>query len=120
MAKEAAKEGMEADPFFRTKLIQNRNALLRFHMQGAIDRQANDAMKAPDFPAQLRAWYDGHAADYRRAPEKGGGVAPFDEVKSRVEADYSVVLVERLKAEQIAALRKQRRIEMDDAALQAW
>lgn len=120
MAREAAKEGMETDPFFRAKLIQNRNALLRFHMQGTIDRQANAAMKAPDFVDQLRAWYNTHAADYRRPAEKGGGVPPFGEVRSRVEADYSVVLVERLKAEQVAQLRRERRIQINDAALKAW
>ncbi len=120
MAIEATKRGIETEPAFQAKLIQNRNALLRFHMQGLIDRRANEAMRAPDFPAQLRAWYEAHRAEYRLPPEKGGAIPSYADVAQRVEADYSVALVERLKAEQAAALRQLHRVAVDEDALKVW
>lgn len=120
MAIEAAQEGIAADPAFQQKLVQNRNTLLRFHQHGVFDREANAAMRAPGFAAQLHAWYDAHRSDYRLPPEQGGGVASFAAAAQRVEADCSVALVERLKVERIAALRARRRIVVNEAALRAW
>lgn len=119
MAIEAEKEGIAGDPAFVMKLQQNENVLLRFHMQGAIEQRANERLHAPDFPQQLQAWYDDHKADYTLPAEDGkpARLQTFDQVKERVQADYSVGVVERLKAEEVATLRKSHSVTVNEAAL---
>jgi hypothetical protein len=118
MAIEATRRGIAADPLFQAKLIQNQNALLRFHMQGLIERLATEAMHAPNIDEQLEAWYRAHLADYTVAGADGTRrVQPFSEVRSRAESEYSVDLLERLKAAQIATLRKNHRIVVHESVL---
>jgi hypothetical protein len=118
MALEAVKQGIEGDPLFQEKYIQNQNTLLRFHMQGAIEHQAGLIMRQSDGEAQVRAWYEQHRADYAVALKDGRTrPATFEEARPRAEGDYSVALLERVKAEKVAALRKQHAIAIDEAAL---
>lgn len=118
LAAEAVRRGIPHDPEFQQKCAQNRNALLRFHVQGELERQANAVLRSEQIDQELRLWYERHKGDY--APVDGehrGRVPPFAEARSRVLADYSVALLERLKAERAAALRKERRITIDLEAL---
>jgi hypothetical protein len=117
MAIEATKRGIATDPLYQAKLIQNQNALLRFHMQGLIERRATDVMHAPNIEEQLVTWYRAHLADYTVGAEGSRRVQPFNEVRQRVEGEYSVDLLERFKAEQIAALRKNHTIVVNDRML---
>jgi hypothetical protein len=118
MALEAVKRGIDREPAFREKLIQTRNALLRFQMQGDVDRQANELMNRPDVESQIHSWYDSHRTNYRgAAPESGNHISTYAEVRSQVEADYSVVLRDRLLAERSKALRKTRLVKIDEKAL---
>ncbi|MDB6113555.1 MAG: hypothetical protein JWQ62_500 [Lacunisphaera sp.] len=118
MASVAVKRGIAADPEFQHKFIQNRNALLRFHVQGLVDRQANELMHAPDFEAQLHAWYDAHQADYAVTTGRGEKLVPsYDQARPRVEGDYSVALRERLLAAKAQALRRAHAVHIDEAVL---
>lgn len=119
MAIEAMKQGIAAEPEFTNKLVQNRNALLRFHVHGAIESQANEVLKGPDLEAQLQAWYRDHAAAFVM-PSEGGSKnpPPFSAVKDRALADFSVDLRDRLLAEKARELRQSRRVSIDEAVLQ--
>lgn len=118
MAIEAMKRGIDREPAFQEKLIQNRNALLRFHMQGVVDRQANELMNQPDVESHLHAWYESHKTDYSGAtPETEGPLPPYLEIRPRVEADYSVSLRDNLLAERTRLLRKTRSVQIDEKAL---
>lgn len=118
MALEAVKRGIDREPAFQEKLIQNRNALLRFHMQGVVDRQANELMNQPDVESHLHAWYESHKTDYSGAtPETEGPLPPYLEIRPRVEADYSVSLRDNLLAERTRLLRKTRSVQIDEKAL---
>lgn len=114
MALEAQKRGIAATPEFQNKIIQNRNALLRFHAHGAIESRANETLRAPDLEARLRAWFPRHAARY--APP-GGRAPEFAVVRDQVLGDFSVDLRERLLAEKAAELRQLRRVTIDEAML---
>jgi len=119
MAIEAVKQGIADDPAFQDKIIQNRNALLRFHMQGLIERQANELLAGPAIETQLHAWYENHKADYA-GTEAGHEkrVPTYAEARARVEGDYSVALRDRLLAEKAQVLRKTRSVKIDEAVLQ--
>lgn len=119
MALETARRGIGAEPAFQQKLTQNRNALLRFHVHGAIESRANDELRSPDLEARLRAWYRANPTLYAATPEGGSGgvLQPFEAVRERVLGDFSVELRDRLRAEKARELRQQRRIEIDEAAL---
>lgn len=117
MALEAVRQGIGDDPAFRQKLLQNRNALLRFHMHGLIDREANALMKTPEWETQLRAWFEAHRADYAM-PGEERRLATYAEARPRVEGDCSVALRERLLAERAQALRRTRSVRIDEAVLQ--
>lgn len=120
MAIQATKDGIATDPAFQAKLTQNRNTLLRFYMQGLIEKEANERLQAPDLEAQLHAWYTAHTAEYAVPGEKGAThVPPFAEIRPRVEADYSVGVIEQAKAEKATALRKLRPITIDEQVLNA-
>jgi hypothetical protein len=121
MALEAVKQGLAAEPEFQNKLIQNRNALLRFHMHGVIESRANDVLKGSNLETHLQAWYREHADRYA-APAADGGKTkppPFAEVRPRVVADFSVDLRERLLAEKARELRKLRAVVIDEAVLRS-
>jgi len=118
MALEAVKRGIDREPTFQEKLIQNRNALLRFQMQGEVDRQANELMNRPDVESQIHSWYDNHRTAYRgAASESGNHIPTYAEVRSQVEADYSVALRDHLLAERSKTLRKTRIVKINDKAL---
>ncbi|WP_438480250.1 hypothetical protein [Oleiharenicola lentus] len=118
MAIEAARKGLADDPVFKNKLMQNRNALLRFSMQDLIDHEVNAAMRAPNHDAEMRAWHAKHRANYGPPRETPGQPAPaYEEIRAVVEGDYSVMLREKFLAEKARALRKTRTIEVDDAVL---
>jgi hypothetical protein len=120
MAMEAEKQGIAADPAFQAKLAQNRNALLRFHMQGVIEREANELLQASDLEAQLHAWYAQHKTEYAPLPENAAVIVipTYEQARARVLADYSVAVIERLRSEKAAALRKIRAITIDEAVLE--
>ena len=118
MAVEAVRRGIASEPEFQHKLIQNQNALLRFHMQGLIDREANKRMSAPTVETELQAWYDQHKVEYAVTNQQGRKQIPsYAEMRSRVEGDYSVALRDRLLAEKAQALRKPRSVRIDEAVL---
>lgn len=118
MAIEAAKRGIAAEPAFQAKVTQNQNALLRFHMQGALEHRANEMMRGADGEQQLLNWFNAHKSEYGASDGKGGTrMATFAEAHARVEGDYSVALLERLRAEQAAALRKTHKIVISDDVL---
>ncbi len=120
MALEAAKRGIAAEPAFQHKLIQNRNALLRFHVHGAIESQANAVLNGPDLEPQLAAWYRTHAEFYATPATSGGKTIPtLAAVRDRALADFSVDLRDRLLAEKAQALRRERHVAIDEKALQA-
>ncbi|MBX3735855.1 MAG: hypothetical protein KF715_04120 [Candidatus Didemnitutus sp.] len=120
MALEAVRRGIADEPEFQNKLIQNRNALLRFHAQGAIEARANEILRSPELSATLQAWYREHADAYATPGEKGGvKPADFSAVRERVLADFSVDLCERFRAEATRDLRKRHAIAIDDAVLAA-
>lgn len=119
MAAEARRQGVSADPAFRQKLTQNQNALLRFHVHGLIERRANELMQAPDIEDRLREWYNAHRLSYSVYENGLPRPATFAEARARVEGDYSVAVRDRLMAEEVAALRRVRSIQVDDAALAA-
>ena len=118
MAIEAVQVGIADQPDFQDKLIQNRNALLRFHMQDLVERQAADQLGMPDTEAQLAAWYREHPGDYTAANDQGA-MKPlsFEQAKLRVAADYSVVLRDRLLAAKARELRKACPVSIDERAL---
>lgn len=119
MAIEALKRGIAEDPEFKNKVIQNRNALLRFHVHGLIDRASSELMRAPTIESELRAWYEAHKEGYGVVDETGRKKIPsYDESRPRIEGDYSVVLRDLLLAEKAQALRKNRSIKIDDNVLQ--
>jgi hypothetical protein len=118
MALEATRRGIAAEPAFQQKLTQNRNALLRFHAQGQVEREAVERLNAPDAEAQLRAWYQDHQNDYAVIGADGAKrPATFAEARPRVEGDYSVALRDRLLAEQAQALRKTHAVTIDEQVL---
>jgi hypothetical protein len=123
MAIEAAKRGIAAEPAFQQKLIQNRNALLRFHAHGAIESRANDTLRGPDLESRLQAWYRQNAALYAAPAEAGGNAPgkplPYAEVRDRVLGDFSVDLRDRLLAEKALELRKVRRVVVVEAVLRS-
>ena len=68
MAIEAKRRGIAASAEFQNKLLQNRNALLRFHVHGAIEAQANEVLRGPGTSTRsCRAWYGEHAGALRDA-----------------------------------------------------
>jgi hypothetical protein len=119
MAREALKQGIAAEPAFKQKIIQNQNALLRFHAQGAIERRANEFLRAPDLGDRLREWYEAHRSLYQVIEKEQPRQATFDEALARVEGDYSVAVRDRLLAEEAASLRKLRSIRIDESVLTA-
>jgi hypothetical protein len=120
MVIEAVKRGIEAEPAYRQKLIQNRNALLRFHVQGAVERRTNELLRASDLEAQLREYHRRHQALYTVVDASGRPrAATYEESRARVEGDYSVALRDRLLAEQAEALRRTRTVRVDEQALAA-
>ena len=119
MAIEATKRGIAAEPVFQQKIIQNRNALLRFQAQGLVERRANELLHAPDLEARLREWHASHRASYAVIEKGQRREATFAEARAQVESDYSVVVRDRLLAEQLTALRQQRDIRIDERTLAA-
>jgi hypothetical protein len=120
MALEAGRRGIETEPAFQQKLAQNRNALLRFHAHGQVERQAVALLAAPDAEAQLRAWYDAHRGDYALVDATGQKrLASFAEAQPRVEGDYSVAVRDRLLAEQAQTLRREHAVWIDEKVLLA-
>ena len=118
MAIAAVKQGIAAEPEFQHKLIQNRNALLRFHMQGLVEREANELMQSPSLERELHGWYDTHKAEYAVTTGRGEKIIPtYAQARPRVEGDYSVALRDRLLAEKAQALRKTRAVHVDEAVL---
>ncbi len=119
MAMEAARKGIADDPLFKNKVIQNQNALLRFYTQDMVDRQVNATMSDPANDFKMRAWHAQHKANYgppRESPDQR--LPTYEQVQSRVEGDYSVMLREKLLAEKATALRKTHTIEIDEAVLE--
>lgn len=121
MALEAVRRGIADEPEFQNKLIQNRNALLRFHAQGAIEARANEILGSPALEATLRAWYREHAGAFAPPSNSGAPATPpdFTTVRERVLADFSVDLCERFRAEKTRELRQRHTIRVDDAVLGA-
>jgi hypothetical protein len=118
LAAEAARAGIEALPAFQHKLIENRNALLRFHAAGVIEGRANETLKAPDLREKMQAWYHAHAADYALTDETGLRRVPtYAEVQQRVEGDFSVALRDDLRAKKAAELRAARGVTIDETVL---
>jgi hypothetical protein len=117
MAAQAARDGLAATPDFQRRLTRNQNVLLRFHMHGEIESEANRQLAQPDLEEKLRAWHRAHRTEYRVGD---GGLATFAEAKERVLADYSVALVEDLKRAKVTRLRSSHRIAIDDAVLESW
>ena len=118
MAIEATKRGIAAGPEFQNKLVQNRNALLRFQVHGAIEARANEVLRGPELEAKLSAWYRAHADAYA-VPAKDGGKKnlPLSEVGNRVLADFSVALCDDFLAEKTRILRAQHVVVINEAAL---
>lgn len=120
MVMEAVRRGIEAEPVFRQKLIQNRNALLRFHAQGLAERRTNELLQAPDLEERLRAYHQLHQSSYVVTDAAGNRrPATYEESRAQVEGDYSVTLRDRLLAEQADDLRKSRTVQVDEKALAA-
>lgn len=122
MALEAARRGISAEPAFQQKLVQNRNALLRFHAHGAIESRANEILKGPDLEARLEAYYREHLTRYAAAPTVEGEATqkkplPFAQVANRVLGDFSVDLRDRLLAEKARELRRTREVVVDEEVL---
>ena len=117
MAIEATKRGIAAEPAFERKLIQNRNALLRFHVHGMIESRANDALRAPDLETRLESWYRGRAAFYATTAGDGKNAPPFAEVRDRVLGDFSVDLRDTLLAEKARELRNLRSVVIHEDVL---
>jgi hypothetical protein len=118
MAIEAMKRGIAEDTEFKNKVIQNRNALLRFHAHGLIERESSELMQSPTIESTLRAWYEAHKTEYGVLDDAGRNKIPsYEEARSRVEGDYSVALRDSLLAEKAQALRKNRSITIDDDVL---
>jgi hypothetical protein len=118
MAIEAMKRGIAEDPEFKNKVVQNRNALLRFHVHGLIDRAASELMHASTIESELRAWYEAHKEEYGVIDDSGRNKIPsYDEARPRVEGDYSVVLRDMLLAEKAQVLRNNRSIKIDEDVL---
>jgi len=118
MAIEAVKRGVAAEPEFQHKLIQNQNALLRFHMQDLIGREANALLHAPGAEARLHAWYEAHKTEYAATGADGKKRIPsYEQARPRVEGDCSVALRDRLLAEKAAALRGTHTVLIDEAVL---
>jgi len=121
MALEAVRRGIADESEFQNKLIQNRNALLRFHAQGAIEARANEILGSPALDTTLRAWYREHADAYAPPSNAGAPATPpdFTAVRERVLADFSVDLCERFRAEKTRELRQRHTISVDEAVLGA-
>lgn len=109
MAQEAVRRGIAVEREFQDKLVQNRNALLRFHAHGAIEARANDVLRGADLETRLQAWYHEHRELYP--------AEPFATLRPRVLGDFSVDLRDRLIAEKAQALRKVRVVTIDDEVL---
>lgn len=120
MVIEAVKRGIELEPAFRQKLIQNRNALLRFHAHGMVERRANELLQAPDLEVRLRDYHKLYQSFYVTGDRAGGQrPATYEESRAQVEGDYSVALRDRLLAEQAGILRRTRTVRIDEQALTA-
>lgn len=118
MAVEAAKRGIDATPAFQNKVIENRNALLRFKAQGLIESRANETLKAPDVSQRLQAWYAAHADQYAMADEGGVKKVPaLADVRQRVEGDFSLDLRDQLRAAKAEELRRAQPVSIDEAVL---
>lgn len=118
MASEAVRRGIAREAEFQNKLVQNRNALLRFQAHGTIEAQANAVIRSPDLEAQLQPWYRAHADAYAVPVARGGKkIPPYAEARDRALADFSVELVERLQAEKARELRKLRAVTIDEEVL---
>jgi hypothetical protein len=118
MAIEAMKRGIANEPEFQTKIIQNRNALLRFHVHGQIERKSNAVMRSPTIESELLAWYEAHKSSYAETNDKGEKqIPPYEELRPVIEGDYSVAVRDRLLAEKARLLRKGRSITIDDEVL---
>ena len=115
MTAEAERLGIEKLPAFQDKIIQNRNTLLRFYMHSLIEAKANEELQSLGLDQQMKSWYEQHAARYAAPGAKK--FPAYADVRERVEGDYSVDLLERLRAEKIRALREMHHIQIDEAAL---
>jgi hypothetical protein len=65
----------------------------------------------------LREWFNAHRLAYSVYENGLPRPATFAEARARVEGDYSVAVLERLVAEQVAEQRGLRKIEVDETAL---
>jgi hypothetical protein len=119
LAEEARKRGLSAEPDFQNKLVENRNALLRFYVQGEIEAQANRLLSAPDLEQQLLSWYQSHRSLYASSQRTGDDmeITGSSELRDRVLGDYSVALRDRLLKERADALRRERTVWIDDGVL---
>jgi hypothetical protein len=118
MAGEAVRRGIASESDFQNKLVQNRNALLRFQAQAAIEAEANAILRSPELEAKLQAWYRTHAGTYAVTEPGGGRTVPaLAEARDRALADFSVELCDHFRAEKARALRQARVITIDEAVL---
>jgi hypothetical protein len=118
MAAEARRLGIESQPAFQNKLIENRNALLRIHMRGLIEAQANQELKAPGLDQRIQSWYQQNAEQYAVPATNGVKTIPtYAAIKKRLAGDYSVDLRDRIQAEKVRALRKAHPVEIIEAIL---
>lgn len=119
MAVEARKQGIEAQPAFQNKIIENRSALLRIYMHGFIESQANQELNAPDLDKRIRAWYTKQNPEFYVVPATNGvkTMPNYEDIQKRLEGDYSVYVRDRIQAEKIRALRKAHHVKIDEAIL---
>ncbi len=118
MADEAARRGIENQPEFQNKLIENRNALLRIYMHGLIESESAAKLDVPDLEKQMKAWFLENTNRFAiPTPDGGKRIPTYEEVRKRVEGDYSIDVRDQLQAEKIAALRQSHEVKIDSAIL---
>ena len=118
MAAEAARRGIENQPEFRNKIIENRNALLRIYMHGMIESEAAAKLDVPDLENQMKTWFLQNTNRFAiPTPDGGKRIPTYEEVHKRIEGDYSIEVRDQLQAEKIRALRQSHKIEIDSTLL---
>ncbi len=117
---EAKAQGLEKSTEFREGLQLNRNVLTRFQAQDHVTAEAVARLKTPEGQRAVREWYEAHLKDrYTYRDEQGKEqVVSFDTGHEGIENDYFDILREEVRAEEARALRKGRKLEINEAQLE--
>ncbi len=118
-AAEARALGLERSDKVRSLLQQNRNTIVRLWELDRLTAETVERTRRPDHEQRLRQWYQDQRSGRYTYRDAGGQLRTRELEKEResIQNDYFEHLVETVRAETLAALRRGRRIEVDEEFL---